>query len=554
MVSAETKVCQNCHNQFTVEPDDFVFYEKIKVPPPTFCPECRLKRKMIFRNFKTLYKRNSDRSLKPVISMYSPRVPYKVYTHEEWWADDWDPKSYGRNFDFDRPFFEQFQELLLVVPRFNVMNTQSQNCEYSNMVRKSKNCYLVFGCVDTEDSAYGHIVWECKDSLDNLYLYKSELCYECVDCVLSYRLFYSQECESCTESVGLYDCRSCANCIGCVGLKQKSYYVFNENVGKAGYEQFLKDHPISDPGTIPFILKKQMELRKKLPQRHFFGSHNTNISGNHIYHSKNAHYSFDIKENEDVKSIFTGGKVIDSYDAAFNGGGVELAYDVLTSNGRGVYFSHNAWDSTDVYYSDNCYNCHNIFGCEGLKGGEYLILNKQYPKEEYETLVQKIIEHMKKAGEWGEFFPKELSPFAYNESIINEYYPLSREEALKQGYRWVDEIPSTVGQETIPYATLPQNPAQYSEVLMKEIMKCETCGKNYRFILKEIQFHKQMNLPLPRECFNCRHAWRMSLRNPRALWNGACAKCGAAFQTSYPPEKQKEFKIYCEICYQNEVG
>jgi hypothetical protein len=32
----ETKICQNCKKNFIIEPDDFGFYEKIKVPPPTF--------------------------------------------------------------------------------------------------------------------------------------------------------------------------------------------------------------------------------------------------------------------------------------------------------------------------------------------------------------------------------------------------------------------------------------------------------------------------------------------------------------------------------------
>lgn len=36
----ETKTCQNCKTRFTIEPEDFVFYEKIGVPAPTFCPEC----------------------------------------------------------------------------------------------------------------------------------------------------------------------------------------------------------------------------------------------------------------------------------------------------------------------------------------------------------------------------------------------------------------------------------------------------------------------------------------------------------------------------------
>ncbi|KKT07962.1 MAG: hypothetical protein UV85_C0003G0087 [Candidatus Nomurabacteria bacterium GW2011_GWB1_43_19] len=30
----EIKTCQNCKKDFMIEPEDFNFYEKIKVPPP----------------------------------------------------------------------------------------------------------------------------------------------------------------------------------------------------------------------------------------------------------------------------------------------------------------------------------------------------------------------------------------------------------------------------------------------------------------------------------------------------------------------------------------
>jgi hypothetical protein len=39
---------------------------------------------------------------------------------------------------------------------------------------------------------------------------------------------------------------------------------------------------------------------------------------------------------------------------------------------------------------------------------------------------------MKQTGEWGEFFDTSLSPFGYNETVANEYYPLSEEEATKK--------------------------------------------------------------------------------------------------------------------------
>ena len=53
----QTKVCQKCEESFIVDSDDFNFYEKMKVPAPTWCPDCRLQRRLAFRNERSLYKR-----------------------------------------------------------------------------------------------------------------------------------------------------------------------------------------------------------------------------------------------------------------------------------------------------------------------------------------------------------------------------------------------------------------------------------------------------------------------------------------------------------------
>lgn len=553
-MQTETRTCAACKSQFAIEPDDFNFYERIDVPPPRFCPVCRQKQRLVFRNFKTLYKRNSDLSGASMISMYSPDTPYKVYTHDEWWADTWNGQMYGRPFDFNRPFFEQFAELLQVVPRFNFMNTQSENCSYSNFTFQSKNCYMVFGCVQDEDSAYGHIVWNSKDCFDGLYLYKSELCFECTDSIGCYRLFWSQDCESCSDSIGLFGCQSVTNSIGCVGLKQKSYCIFNEQKTKEEYAAFLAAHPLTDPKSLEMVLNKREELRRSLPQRHFFGFRNENVSGNHVYNARNVHDSFNVQGGENSRFIYASRNAKDCYDMAF-APDIEQCYQSLTTLGSNrAFFCHLGQHCSDAYYSDSCFNAHNIFGCAGLKSGEFCILNKQYSKEDYETLRDKIIAHMKKTGEWGEFFPANLSPFAYNESIAQEYFPLPKEEALVAGFRWKDDIARTAGQETIANDALPKDPASFSHDLLKHVLKCEKCSFNFRFAPQEIDFYTKMGLPLPRTCFNCRHERRMAARNIRKLWDGNCANCGKAFRTSYSPEQQEQYRIYCEECYQKEMG
>lgn len=562
----EIKNCQNCKNDFTIEPDDFSFYEKIKVPPPTFCPECRQNQRILHRNFKTLYKRPSSKSGKTIISMYNPDVVFPVYDISEWWGDDWDPMDYGRDIDWNRSFFEQMKELLDVVPRASIVNTKSENCEYSNMTYGSSNCYLVFGCVNDENCDYGHIIWDSKDCIDNLYILKCENCYECIDCMSCNKVFYSEECENCAESIGLYNCRGCFNCIGCVGLVNKSYCIFNKQVSKEEYEEFLKQNPISNKENIRRILEERNQLKNSLFHRSFSGSYNNNVSGNHIYNAHNVQNSFDVRRGENSKFCFTTMNSINTYDASFSGGtGSTDCYQILFGVGNRIFFSHNVADSHDIYYSNFCYSNNSyLFGCCGLRGKSYCILNKQYTESEYKEILPKLIEHMERYEEFGKFFPKEISPFAYNESIINEYSPLTKQEAIDRGFTWREDIPSTTGQETIKHIDLSKEPSLYIDELKNEVFACEECDKNYRLISREIAFYKRNNISISSLCFNCRHKNRMFKRLPRKLFQRECMcykenhtehaggqKCEVKFETSYAPDRPEI--VYCEKCYQQEV-
>ena len=90
---SETKICQNCKKDFVIEPDDFGFYEKIGVPPPTFCSECRRQRRLAWRNDFIFYNRKCDLCKRNIISVYSPDNPQIIYCNKCWWSDKWDPKK-----------------------------------------------------------------------------------------------------------------------------------------------------------------------------------------------------------------------------------------------------------------------------------------------------------------------------------------------------------------------------------------------------------------------------------------------------------------------------
>ena len=125
-------------------------------------------------------------------------------------------------------------------------------------------------------------------------------------------------------------------------------------------------------------------------------------------------------------------------------------------------------------------NCQNCFGCVALKHGEYSILNKQYSKEEYFKLKEKIIEKMKKDGEYGEFFPSKNSPFAYNESMAMISFPLKKEDVLKKELRWQDNIQQTKGKTT--FFRIPDDINKVQDSIINEILECLICKRNYKII------------------------------------------------------------------------
>ncbi len=107
-MKSEIRNCQNCKNDFTIDGEDFNFYEKIKVPAPTFCLECRTVRRLTWRNEMSLFRRKCDAPGhdEMLISFLPPEENLVVYDSRAWWGDAWDPMSYGKDYDFSKNFFE----------------------------------------------------------------------------------------------------------------------------------------------------------------------------------------------------------------------------------------------------------------------------------------------------------------------------------------------------------------------------------------------------------------------------------------------------------------
>ena len=581
--SGQAKICKNCKTQFSIEPDDFGFYEKIGVPPPTLCPQCRYIRRLLDRNEYNLYKRKCDATGENIISIYRADVAFPVYKQDYWKSDAWDSMTYGRDFDFSRPFFEQYEELRRAVPHLALANSNSVNSEYTNQAINNKDCYMLVTSGSNEKCMYGSWCEKCFLCSDCYMAQKSEFCYECVDITKCSSCAWCQDCFDCVNVFLSSDCRGCSNCFGCVGLRSKQYYWFNESIGKREYEkrvqkfrwnrEFLKE-----------AREKFFKLRLSIPVKFFHGLQVQNSSGDYIENTQRARLAFNCRDNKDtayMQDVWQQTEDCRDCTEIIIG---ELSYEIqgVDSPHRTIVARSCFNTITDSCYCDMCFGVNNCFGCFGLKQKEYCILNKQYSKEEYLVLKKKIIEHMKKTGEWGEYFPPEVSPFAYNESMAQDYFPLSREVAIKKGYPWYDKPDSRNYAPTITADTLPQKISDTKDDILKEIIRCSSqdseeekrkhpeCATAFRLIPLEFELYKKLNIPIPTKCFPCRRTERFTLRNPRKLWHRKCmcdykiynnsikhgnhetGQCPNEFETSYAPER-KEI-VYCESCYNSEIA
>jgi hypothetical protein len=556
------KTCSQCQAEFEITDEDLSFYDKISptfantkfpIPPPHDCPKCRRQQRMLFRNERKQYRRTSAISGKEILTTFAPDSPYKTCTQEEWIGGNWDAIDEGRDFDPSRPFFDQLKELNLAVPHQGLNNMNVENSEFTNYGLNLKNCYLLFGASNDEDCLHGKFILTCKNVIDCLSLHSCEWCYEGISSRQCYGCSYFLNCNNCSDCLFVEDCTACKNCIGCFGLRNKEYCILNEQLSSEEYEKRKAE---ITPLSIKKIQKMQsdlQELQKKLPHiaSHMYASEN--CTGDMIFNSSDCDTCFDIHNCEKCKYVSFAPNGVGSYDCTFAAPeGVEWCNHVIATLGHRLMGTYLCWYSHDVYYSINCRTCDFCFGCVGLQSKKYCILNKQYTKEEYEELASNIVQQMVEAGEWGQFLPARLSQFAYNETIANEFFPLTKEKAEANGWTWKNEKDAPLDVEKkIAAATLPDTIGEVPDDIIHWAIICEATLRPFRITKQELTFYRDFQIPIPRLHPDERHRIRMEKKDTYMLCQRNCTKCNKAIQTSYSPDRPEI--VYCEECYLKEV-
>ncbi|MBU0648196.1 hypothetical protein KJ855_03370 [Patescibacteria group bacterium] len=565
----ENKVCKQCSADYVVEDEDLVFYDKIspefsgkkyKIPVPTLCPDCRLRRRLCWRNLRSLYRRKSDKSGQDLLAIYAPNKPYKVWHVAEIQSDDFDAFKYGRDYDLSRGFFDQFNELFIEVPKAHAYINfgAMENAEFVNGASDLKNAYYSFSLNFSDGVYYSDQVYYSQDIYDCMYVRQSENCFQSVECTKVYNAFYCRSCNNCRDIMFSTELTGCQDCFGCVGLQNKQYCIFNEQKTKEEYERFVAGFEFKRE-KVEEVQQRVKQIYLGLPHKYADNLNTENSVGDWLKNTRNCQNCFEMTGADNVKNGFIcSADLSDSQDISFGFNGVELAYETMIF-GFGSYVNAFCWyciGGRDIYYCAECSGgTKDCFGCVGLRNGEYCILNKQYTKEEYEQLVPKIIEKMEADGEWGEFFPMSISPFGYNETMGQDYMPMTKEEAIGVGATWQmqdfglqydGEFYESKDISTYDPEANPRAQGELGE-LLAGVLKCEVTGKPFRLISQEVAFYIEHGLPIPTKHPDQRYRERFEMGRPRKLFDRQCDKCGKEIKSTFD-EKREEI-VYCERCY-----
>ena len=502
------KICPLSGEAFEISDEEAAFLKKMNLQLPLYSPRVRSAMRLALRNERNLYMRKCDFSGERIFSIYHENQPFPVYKYEYWISDDWTPPSL--DYDPGKDFFEQYDKLQKMTPHVSLFAPYNENCDYVNAAEKNKNCYMHILSDRCEDCYYTHGIFACKDCIDCAYIFDSELCYECTDGRKLYRCIMCFLCDNSSNLAFCFDMRGCSDCFFCHGLRNQKYCIFNKQYSKEEYEKKMAEMKLSSYAQFEALRKKFID--EIVAGRSYARMINVEHSdGNFLQNCKNCHQCFDVENAEDCYYFRIGANgVKDIYDCHAIVDGTELMYNCVSSTES--YNCHNvigAWTTKNSFYSQFLQGCEDCIGCVSLRRRKNCILNKEYPKEEYEKIKADIIA---KLGEYyGSPPPFSMAPFSYQDSTFKDYESMTKDEVEKIGWVYGEQAELPVG-DYRSGDEIPDDSRSLTSNELKEAYMCPVSGKPFKIIPQEIKLLKKIGVPLPRKHHEVRFQDRVNFR------------------------------------------
>ena len=290
-------------------------------------------------------------------------------------------------------FFEELKRLIKNEVKPPVHTVSCEGCEYADHCYHSKHLYNSFDCLKCVECISTTDSIACTTCIDCSYSGDSELCYESVDAYKCFNSNYLENCRATNDSWYSSRCQNSKNLFGCVNLRNKSYCVFNRQLTPEEYEQVIANYKTWPPEKILAIVE---ELKKRYPLTQTNEHHNDNTNyGNYMAYNKNCYLLFDSIHNTDSAYIYDSLNQQNCYDITYSDES-QLSYQVTDSvkcfNCNYIVYSNNCQDSSYIF---NCLDIKNSLGVVGMDHKQYVLLNRQLTKEEYERESKIILADIK---------------------------------------------------------------------------------------------------------------------------------------------------------------
>lgn len=361
-----------------------------------------------------------------------------IIKNEEFEKNRDDLVKFWLDYNFDKWFFDNFSDLFKSINIFDfIIYWTVENVFYSDMVLNSKSVYLSSGIINNcENIFYSFSIKDnCKDVLNSVSVYQnSSIIFFSSWIIESFKIFYSRFINNSSDIWFSSNLTWCKECFFCSDLDNCTYYI--ENRKYSSEEYFKKKNE---------ILKEKHKFLDyyKNTDKVWKNNNSTDVVWSWFNNSvdvKNWYYWYNAKNwnnlifvwwingNENMYDVFTAGS-----PTASN------LYWIMWANWDNLYISMNITNSSNIFYSYFVTDSSYCLWCIWLKNKSYCIFNKQYTKEEWGVLADKIFSQMEKGWILGSFFPARLNPFYFNDTMAWLLWNFSKQEVEKEGFMWRDE-------------------------------------------------------------------------------------------------------------------
>jgi hypothetical protein len=291
-------------------------------------------------------------------------------------------------------FLQEYRKLFDTCPQRNFIQTEVENCDYTDYFSYSRDCYYCFDGSRNEGVLYADWIAYSKDSCDCSHIMNCELCYECVDCQECFNCDFLWDSSGMKDSKFCFSCKDCSDCFMCWGLRHKRFFVLNEKCGSR--EEYEKK--VAELAGQEKLWENLLGLSLNEPRRASHLNRSENCFGDFLYQTANVYCGFDVIKEEGSTYMYDFGAFTASRDNCdcFLGGDCELCYESMyIGSSYNCNFCYKCRDSRDLEY---CVQCKDCFGCSYLKHKQYFILNKSYGKKEYFEKVAELKKALKAEG------------------------------------------------------------------------------------------------------------------------------------------------------------